>query len=109
MAREQFQNLSEQMYYILLSLWEEQCGADISRRVIELSRGRLRIGPGTLYTLLGRFEEQKIIRQTVCEGRKRYYIITEKGRQMLITEYRRLQALVQEGAPYLEKEENQNE
>ena len=103
MAREQFQNLSEQMYYILLSLWEEQCGADISRRVIHLSEGRIRIGPGTLYTLLGRFEEQQIIRQTACEGRKRYYIITDKGREMLKTEYRRLQALVREGAPYLEE------
>ena len=103
MAREQFQSLSEQMYYILLSLWEEQCGADISKRVVDLSGGRVRIGPGTLYTLLGRFEEQQIIHQTTREGRKRYYIITDKGREMLKTEYRRLQALVREGAPYLEE------
>lgn len=33
MAREQFQSLSEQMYYILLALWDEQCGADISGRM----------------------------------------------------------------------------
>ncbi len=45
MAREQFQSLSEQMYYILLALWDEQCGADISRRADELSQGRIRIGP----------------------------------------------------------------
>ena len=30
---------------------KNSCGADISRRVIELSEGRIRIGPGTLYTL----------------------------------------------------------
>ena len=108
MAREQFQSLSEQMYYILLSLWEEQCGADISRRVIELSEGRIRIGPGTLYTLLARFEEQQMIRQTGCEGRKRYYIITEKGRQMLKTEYQRLQTLIQDGTPYLAEEEGKS-
>ena len=51
MAREQFQSLSEQMYYILLALWKPQCGADISRQVTDLSEGRIRIGPGTLYTL----------------------------------------------------------
>ena len=104
MAREQFQSLSEQMYYILLALWEPQCGADISRWAGVLSHGRIQIGPGTLYTLLARFEEQDIIRQTGCEGRKRYYVITEKGKAMLRTEYQRLQMLVQDGAPYMNLE-----
>ena len=102
MALEQFQSLSEQMYYILLALWEPLCGADISRQVIRLSRGRIRIGPGTLYTLLARFEEQQIILQTGSEGRKRYYVITEKGKQMLFTEYRRLRSLAADGAAYLD-------
>lgn len=102
MAREPFQSLSEQMYYILLALWEPECGADISRQVADMSHGRIRIGPGTLYTLLARFEEQDIIRQTAVEGRKRYYVITEKGRQMLRTEYGRLQTLVTDGAFRLE-------
>ncbi|MCI8836682.1 MAG: PadR family transcriptional regulator [Hungatella sp.] len=101
MAREQFQSLSEQMYYILLALWDVQCGADISRRVDQLSQGRIRIGPGTLYTLLGRFQEQEMIRETQSAGRKRYYVITEKGKRMMYTEYVRLQTLIQDGAPYL--------
>lgn len=101
MAREQFQSLSEQMYYILLALWDEQCGADISRRVNQLSQGRIQIGPGTLYTLLGRFQEQKMIRETESAGRKRYYVITEKGKGMMCTEYGRLQALIRDGTPYL--------
>lgn len=101
MAREQFQSLSEQMYYILLVLWEPQCGADIARQVNSLSGGRIQIGPGTLYTLLARFEEQKIILETGNEGRKRYYVITEKGKQMLRTEYQRLQTLVADGRFWL--------
>lgn len=101
MAREQFQSLSEQMYYILLALWDEQCGADISRRVDQLSQGRIQIGPGTLYTLLGRFQEQKMIRETESAGRRRYYVITEKGKGMMYTEYGRLQALIRDGTPYL--------
>lgn len=104
MAREQFQTLSEQMYYILLALWEPQCGADISRQVSTLSGGRIRIGPGTLYTLLARFEKQQIISETGNEGRKRYYVITNKGKQMLRTEYLRLQSLVRDGAQYLDSQ-----
>lgn len=102
MAREQFQTLSEQMYYILLALWDTQCGADISRKVTKMSGGRIQIGPGTLYTLLGRFEEQQIIRETEGVGRKRYYVITEKGKEMMRTEYARLRTLIRDGAVYLE-------
>ena len=32
MAREQFQTLTEPMYYILIALSEECCGVDISRK-----------------------------------------------------------------------------
>ena len=49
MAREQFQSLTEQMYYILLALLEPRCGVDISQKAMEISRGRMQIGPGTLY------------------------------------------------------------
>lgn len=108
MAREQFQSLSEQMYYILLALWDTQCGADIARRVNDLSEGRIQIGPGTLYTLLGRFEEQKMIRETESAGRKRYYVITDKGKGMMSREYARLRRLIQDGAPYLEKDNGED-
>ena len=104
MAREQFQSLTEQMYYILLALWEPQCGADISRQVSSLSQRRIQVGPGTLYTLLARFEEQQIIRETGSQGRKRYYMITDKGKSMLHTEYARLQALVKDGSACLGSE-----
>ena len=52
MAREKFQTLTEQMFYILLCLRQEQCGADIMARVSELTHGRVSVGPGTLYNLL---------------------------------------------------------
>lgn len=55
MARKQFQTLSEPMYYILLALTSECCGVDIMKKVEEISKGRISVGPGTLYTLLGKF------------------------------------------------------
>lgn len=97
MAREQYQSLTEQMYYILLALLEPRCGVDISARAEEISRQRVQIGPGTLYTLLGKFESEGMIREVRNEGRRRYYQITEKGLEMLKKEYRRLQLLVEEG------------
>ena len=71
MPREQFQNLTEPMYYILISLIEERCGVDIMASVEEISKERVKVGPGTLYALLGRFEKEGIIRETEVVGRKR--------------------------------------
>lgn len=55
MAREKFHTLTEQMFYILLSLQEELCGADVMSRVESLTDGRVTVGPGTLYHLLDEF------------------------------------------------------
>lgn len=104
MPREQFQNLTEPMYYILISLLTEKCGVDIMGDIIKISNGRVKVGPGTLYTLLGKFEAEDIIRETEVQGRKRSYIITEKGKGILLDEYNRLKMLVKDGEGYLGEE-----
>lgn len=101
MPREQFQNLTEPMYYILVSLIEERCGVDIMTSVEEISRGRVNVGPGTLYALLGRFEKEGMIRETEVVGRKRSYIITDKGLEILKDEYNRLMVLVEDGKSFI--------
>lgn len=98
MAREQFQTLTEPMYYILLALLEECCGVDIMEKVKNLSHGRVVVGPGTLYAMLAKFEENDIIRLTTSEGRRKSYVITDNGRQMLRKEYERLKTMVEDGA-----------
>ena len=101
MARKQFQTLSEPMYYILLALTSECCGVDIMKKVEEISKGRISVGPGTLYTLLGKFESSDLIRETEVQGRKRSYIITKQGYEALTQEYIRLKSMVNEGAEYI--------
>ena len=86
MPRERFKTLTEQMFYILLCLHEERRGMDI----LDFTNGRVNIGSGTLYDLLEQFLKEGAIEETKAEGRRRSYIITEKGQQMLDKEYRRL-------------------
>ena len=93
MAREKFQTLTEQMFYILLCLRREQCGTDIRAQVAALTAGRVSVGPGTLYHLLESFLQAGYIRETRAEGRKRSYLITDAGQKALDDEYRRLQTL----------------
>lgn len=93
MARVKFQTLTEQMFYILLCLRRECCGADIAAQVSSVTRGRVAVGPGTLYNLLDSFLQAGMIRETKVEGRKRSYLITAEGQKALEEEYRRLRTL----------------
>ena len=90
MAREKFQTLTEQMFYILLCLQSECCGVDIMEQVSSMTEGRVTIGPGTLYSLLESFIAEGFIRETRVAGRKRSYMLTVKGQLRLEEEYRRI-------------------
>ncbi len=90
MPRAKFQTLTEQMFYILLCLKNECCGMDIMDKIPAMTAGRVNVGSGTLYNLLEQFQEEKMIRETKVEGRRRSYILTDKGREVLETEYQRL-------------------
>ena len=90
MPRAKFQTLTEQMFYILLCLTEECYGMDIMDRVPQMTAGRVKVGSGTLYNLLEQFEDAGMIRLTKAEGRRRSYILTEKGRDALTGEYERM-------------------
>lgn len=101
MAREQFQTLTEPMYYILLALTEECCGVDIMEKVKRISHDRVLVGPGTLYAMLAKFEENGVIHLTASEGRRKSYVITDVGREMLKKEYDRLKTMVEDGNPWM--------
>lgn len=92
MAREKFQTLTEQMFYTLLCLKEECYGMDILDRVPAMTNQCVNIGSGTLYTLLEQFLDAQMIRETKVEGRRRSYILTDKGKEMLDKECIRLKA-----------------
>lgn len=92
MPRAKFQTLTEQMFYILLCLREECYGMDILDKVPTITGGRVSVGSGTLYNLLEQFVEAGMIRETRVEGRRRSYILTDKGREALRREYERIRA-----------------
>jgi DNA-binding PadR family transcriptional regulator len=87
--------LTESMFYVLLALMQgEMCGTDAAAFVEERTRGRVLLGPATLYTVLGKFEKEKYIQEVRVEGRKRTYRITEKGRKASEEELARLRQCV---------------
>lgn len=66
------------------------CGTEIAAWTERCTEGRVRLGPGTLYTILGRFLEEGFIQETSVQGRQRNYRLTEKGQQAYRNERLRL-------------------
>lgn len=102
MPKKQLDTLTEPMYYTLIALLTPRCGIEITEFVMEITAGRVKLVPGTLYTILSKFENEEMIEEIRVEGRKRTYEITDKGRDMLIEEYKRIKAMMEEGSEWME-------
>ena len=94
MARDQFQTLTEPMYFTLLALGQVRNGAEITSWVNEITRGRINLAPGTLYALLAQFLENDLITRVEVDKKGKYYKITGEGRGLLEEEVKRLGLLI---------------
>jgi DNA-binding PadR family transcriptional regulator len=89
--------MQEATFMILTALANgSQHGYGIITDVREISGGRVRMRPGTLYTALDRLRTDELIgvdREEVVDGRlRRYYRLTPEGTKRLADEAARLQA-----------------
>ena len=111
MPKKAMEILTESMFYCLMALSRSpMCGIDIAAFVDGKTRGRVQLGPATLYTILGKFEKEGFISEIEVQGRKRTYAITSRGRAAYDEELARLRqciadaetpddAWIAEGAP----------
>ena len=101
-APESLLPLSAAVLHILLVLAEgERHGYAIAQEVESLTRGRIRMGPGTLYGSMQRMTAAGLVERTVRrqrggedDERRRYYRMTTHGRRVLGLELARLGEVV---------------
>lgn len=91
--------LTEAVYYILLSLYSPMHGYGIMQNVMELSEGRVNLAAGTLYGAINTLLEKGYIAALAGEAnsRKKEYIITEAGKEVVKNEIQRLHELIRNG------------
>lgn len=102
MPKRKLDPLPAAAFQILLALVDEDLhGYGIMRHVEDQTDGRMRLGPGTLYssiqTLLeGKFIEEVGVREDAKLGqeRRRYYRLTSAGRKLARSEAERLADLL---------------
>jgi DNA-binding PadR family transcriptional regulator len=102
MPKRKLDPLPSAAFHILLALaGEDLHGYGIMRQVAEQTDGRMRLGPGTLYSsiqslLEGKFIEELDLREDTKLGqeRRRYYRLTSAGRKLARSEAERLADLL---------------
>lgn len=101
------QALTEAVYYILLSLIEPLHGYGIMQNVERLSNGRVKLAAGTLYGAINTLLEKGwIVALSEEKGsRKKEYLITDLGKDMLHAEMDRLRELIENGRQILERKD----
>ena len=82
--------MTETTYYTLLALKEPRHGYAIMQFISELTKKRIQMGTGTLYTMLGRLVEDKLINIVSQDSIKKVYQITEQGHELMKIEIDRL-------------------
>lgn len=101
--------MTEAMSYVLLALRQPLHGYAVMNAVRDISRGRVMMGPGTLYGVLTRLEKEKLIQLQVDDGRRKTYSLTATGLTALREECCRLRAMVRDGAILFGEEKEDGE
>ena len=85
--------MTETGFYILLCLREEMHGYSIVQKVEKLTEGQIRLTPGTMYGSLFKMEKDGLISFVREEDKRKIYVITDLGKQVLSLEMARIERL----------------
>ena len=89
--------MTETTYYTLLSVVTPRHGYAIMQYVSELTKGRIVLGTGTLYTMVGRLVADGVIVTVPNPEGKKAYQVTEAGLELLKMETERLEKQLTDG------------
>lgn len=100
--------LTEAFFYILVALFNTSAhGYAIMQSVEQMSHGRVSIGAGTLYTALNTLLKKGWIANAATpddmDSRRKMYLITEQGKEVLAAEIQRLEELLQNGRHVIDR------
>lgn len=85
--------MTETAYYILLSLAQPRHGYGIILHVADITNGRIKLGSGTVYGTLTKFQNKGVITIYSDEERRTVYEITDIGKQLILAEIERVKEI----------------
>ena len=92
-TRKVYVPMTETGFYILFCLQKPNHGYGVVQTVERLTDGQIRLAPGTMYGSLSKMEKDGLIRFLREEEKRKIYIITELGQEVLELELKRIERL----------------
>jgi DNA-binding PadR family transcriptional regulator len=91
--------LSPPMFQVLIAVADgEKHGYAIIKEVARRTGGKIKLGAGTLYAIIRRFESEGVIEESaerpdpaLDDERRRYYRLTKFGREVAVAEATRME------------------
>ena len=85
--------MTETGFYILFCLQKPNHGYGIVQMTERLTQGEIHLAPGTMYGSLSKMEKDGLIRFVREEDKRKRYIITDLGQEILDLELKRIERL----------------
>lgn len=86
--------LTDSMFLILLTIINPIHGYKIMQKIKEMTDNNIIIGPATMYTTLKKMKAAQWIDEMPSKDGKILYQITDKGKEILMNDYRKKQNIV---------------
>ena len=94
--------MTETGFYILLCLQSPNHGYGVVQMVEKMTDGEIRLSPGTMYGSLSKMEKDKLIQFVREEEKRKLYVITELGSEVLQLEKARIKRLYRNSTEVLQ-------
>lgn len=95
--------LTDTSYYILLSLVDAKHGYLIMKTIETMTNNRISIGPASMYTTIKKLLSARLIKLLDDEDKKKTYIATEEGIELLKKEVQRRREMVKHAEEILKQ------
>lgn len=90
------EQLTDSVFYIMAGFAEPRHGYAVMNIVEEITGGQVTIGPASLYTIIKKLmNEQYITLYDDSDSRRKVYVLTEKGREVLSQDIERRKTMVE--------------
>lgn len=93
--------LTDTIYYILLSLSAPSHGYALMAAIEEMSDGTVKIGPGSMYTTLKKLLDAGLIE--MVDKDTKTYLITPRGKDILLLDYNRRKQIIEKSAEIMNR------
>lgn len=91
-----FEQLTDSVFYIMAALTQPRHGYAIMTLIDETTKGCFVIGPASLYTIIKKLLVQDwIVLHDDSDSRRKVYVLTEKGRTVLMDDIDRRKIMIE--------------